>query len=221
MLEGSSAPAHTLLQDLVDAGHALVFESIDTATSWLGTRPVPSPLGDVVRLKPDGSVKHRLIQDLKASSVNSASKVSERQVLPRFVDHARDLALSSQDRSGMGVFVIDFKNAFMTLPLADSERPFNTSVAPHAVVRSRSTLYKDEPTSGTFLVWRVLGFGGHSNPLTYSRAACSATRAGQALLMESPSSTSPVAQGRLQLYVDDPAITLKGTTSQQHAAVVF
>ena len=66
LLEGSSAPAHTLLQDLVDAGHALVFESIDTATSWLGTRPVPSPLGDVVRLKPDGSVKHRLIPGLES-----------------------------------------------------------------------------------------------------------------------------------------------------------
>ena len=141
MLEGSASPAHSLLEDLVEAGHALVFESAEAAAKWLGTRPVPSPLGDVVRLKPDGSVKHRLIQDLKASSVNSASKVSERQVLPRFVDHARDLAFASRDGSDMGVFVVDFKNAFMTLPLARAEQPFNTSVAPHIVHRNRPALY--------------------------------------------------------------------------------
>ena len=93
--EGSSKPAHALLQDLVDAGHALIFTSIDSATSFLGSRPVPSPLGDVVRIKPDGQIKHRLIQDLKASLVNAASQVPERQVLPRFTDHARDLALAS------------------------------------------------------------------------------------------------------------------------------
>ena len=104
MLEGAASPAHSLLDDLVDAGHALVFESAEAAAKWLGTRPVPSPLGDVVRLKPDGSVKHRLIQDLKASSVNSASKVSERQVLPRFIHHARDLAFASRDGRVRGGF---------------------------------------------------------------------------------------------------------------------
>ena len=65
----------------------------------------------------------------------------------------------------------------------------------------------------------MLGFGGHSNPLTYSRIACFAARSGQALLMDPPSSSNDVAQARLQLYVDDPAITLKGTLAQQHAAI--
>ena len=37
--------------------------------------------------------------------------------------------------------------------------------------------------------------------------------------MEPPSTSSQVAQGRLQLYVDDPAITLKGTLPQQQTAV--
>ena len=100
--EGSAQPAHALLQDLVDAGHALIFSSVDTATAFLGSRPVPSPLGDVIRIKPDGQIKHRLIQDLKASSVNAASQVPERQVLPRFTDHARDLALASVNEAAMG-----------------------------------------------------------------------------------------------------------------------
>ena len=71
----------------------------------------------------------------------------------------------------MGVFVVDFKNAFMTLPLASSEQPVNTSVAPHGVRRLRAPLHASEPDEGSSLVWPVLGFGGHSNPLTYSRVA--------------------------------------------------
>ena len=114
--------------------------------------------------------------------------------------------------------MIDFKNAFMTVPLHPGEQAFNTSVAPHSVRRSRPELYDAEPPSGTFLVWRVLGFGGHSNPLTYSRVASFAARSGQALLMDPPSE-GQVAQTRLQLYVDDPAVTLEGTTDQQHTAI--
>ena len=180
---------------------------------------MPSPLGDVVRIKPDGQIKHRLIQDLRASLVNAASQVPERQVLPRFTDHARDLALASSSGAPMGVFVVDFKNAFMTLPLASSEQPFNTSVAPHGVRRLRAPLYDGEPEQGSFLVWRVLGFGGHSNPLTYSRVACFASRSGQALLMDDVIPSSEVARGRVQLYVDDPAVTLEGSIDQQVAAV--
>ena len=213
-----TAPAHALLASLVDEGHALLFESRDDAAKYLGTDPVPSPLGDVVKLKPDGSVKHRLIQDLRASAVNSASVVSERQVLPRFIDHARDVALASRGGDQVGVFVIDFQNAFMTLPLAKAEQPFNTSVAPHVVHRSRQALYQNEPSSGKFLVWRVLGFGGHSNPLTYSRVATFAARSGQALLLNNPSG-SDLAEGRLQLYVDDPVVTLRGSESQQEATI--
>ena len=206
------------MTDLVNDGYALLFESREDAAAWLGTDPVPSPLGDVVKLKPDESYKHRLIQDLKASCVNSTSTVPERQVLPRFTDHARDIALASQGGQEVGVFIIDFSNAFMTLPLARAEQPYNTSVAPHRVVRARLPLHPAEPESGKFLVWRVLGFGGHSNPLTYSRVACFAARSAQALLMED-SDDSPVAQGRLQLYVDDPALTLRGSMAQQQVAI--
>ena len=117
MGENGASPAHELLCHLVDDGHAMIFDSSTAASEWLGSSPVPSPLGDVVRIKSDGSIKHRLIQDLKASTVNSASTVPERQVLPRFTDHARDLALASAGGSEVGVFVVDFKNAFMTLPL--------------------------------------------------------------------------------------------------------
>ena len=102
--------------------------------------------------------------------------------------------------------------------MAAAEQPYNTSSAPHGVVSTRPPLHPNEPEPDTFLVWRVLGFGGHSNPLTYSRVAGCAARSAQAMLMSEPGA-GPLAQGRLQLYVDDPALTLRGSAPQQQAAI--
>ena len=120
--------------------------------------------------------------------------------------------------SSVGVFVLDFKHAFMTVPLASEEMPYNTSVVPQGIRRSRAGLDETEPESGKFLVWRVLGFGGHANPLIYARLASFAARSGQALLFH-PTSVSTFAHGRLQLYVDDPAIVLCGDHQQQIEAI--
>ena len=67
--EGEALPAHALLKDLLDQGFAFLFESAAAASSWLGSPVVVSPLGDVTKVKTDGSTKHRLIMDLKASEV--------------------------------------------------------------------------------------------------------------------------------------------------------
>ena len=216
--EDSRLPAHDLLRELVNAGHALLFENLPEAEDWLGSRVIISPLGDVVKQKPDGSTKHRLIMDLRASEVNRASQVQERQVLPRFVDHARDVALLSQEPGELGVLILDFKNAFMTLPLARAEMGYNASIIPEQITRQRKALFPQECTRGRVLLWRVLGFGGHSNPLSYSRAASFAARSAQALLFD-PSSPSSVVRGRLQLYVDDPALTVVGTSEQQNLLI--
>jgi hypothetical protein len=64
-------------------------------------------------------------------------------------------------------------------------------------------------------MWRVLGFGGKPNPLLYSRAASFASRTAQALL-GSPKrrhQRKGLARGRLQLYVDDPIISLVGSAA--------
>ena len=215
--EGSK-PARDELQSLVDQGFARLCRDREHAESLLGSGIVVSPLGDVVKQRPDGTLKHRLIQDFKASSVNRASAVTERQVLPRFSNHGLDLAKASAAGGDVGVFILDFKQAFMTIPLAKAERPFNASVVPEGLVRTRRALYPEEPEQGSILLWNVLGFGGHANPLVYSRVACFAARSAQALLVEPPSSSS-MAQGRLQLYVDDPALVLEGSLSQQHEAL--
>ena len=118
------------LRGLVDKGFAELFVDQKRAEDKLRAKIIVSPLGDVVKQRSDGSLKHRLIQDFKASSVNSLSVVHERQVLPRFRDHARDLARASLSGAGAGVFILDFKHAFMTVPLHPLERIFNVSIIP-------------------------------------------------------------------------------------------
>ena len=211
-------PAMVELQSLVDEGFARICRDSSDAADLLGQQPVITPLGNVSKIKEDGSRKDRLIQDFKASCVNNASRVAERQVLPRFSDHAQDLATLSASGSSVGVFILDFKHAFMTIPLAPEEMPFNASIIPEGITRQRPALDATEPESGTILIWQVLGFGGHANPLVYSRVACLAARTGQALLFDQPAD-SGIGHGRLQLYVDDPAVTLAGTTEQQMLAI--
>ena len=191
---------------------------LQQAEAYLGQRPIVSPLGNVVKIKADKSRKNRLIQYFKASCVNAAATVSERQVLPRFADHARDLATLSADGSSVGVFVLDFKHAFMTIPLAREEMTYNASTVPKGITRTRSALDSEEPSTGTVLLWRVLGFGGHANPLVYSRVASFTSRSGQALLFH-PQQKSGIGHGRLQLYVDDPALVVAGNRKQQMEAI--
>ena len=64
----------------------------------------------------------------------------------------------------------------------------------------------------------MLGFGGHVNPLVYSRVATFAARSGQALLQHARE-VSSFAHGRIQLYVDDPAVVLEGTDQERNDAV--
>ena len=122
----------------------------------------PAPLGNVVKAKPDGTLKHRLIQDLRANLVNAAVRLPERQVLPRGLDHGRDLAVLKEGLAGGEVLltlVLDFQDAFMSVPLHPSERRFVCADADFKLTRSRPPLRPEEPASGRFLVWRVLGFG--------------------------------------------------------------
>ena len=224
LLDESVPPAWTLLTEQVEKGHALLFESAEAAENALGGKVHPAPLGNVTKLNPDGKRKNRLIQDLRANLVNTAVELPERQVLPRGIDHGRDLALLSAERrpeEDVYTMILDYKDAFMSVPLASLERRFNCANTGFDLQRTRPPLYEDEPAIGRFVVWRVLGFGGKPNPLVFSRGASFASRTAQALLgpldrreREGDRSCVGVAPGRVQLYVDDPAVAVVGTFTQ-------
>ena len=116
--------------------------------------------------------------------------------------------------------VLDFSDAFMGVPLAPCEWPFNCCQLDDVISRGRAPQYPGEPAEGSFIVWVVLGFGGKPNPLVFSRAISFASRTAQGLLQ--PRAGAPgckdLAAGRLQMYVDDPDLTLMGSPPQIAAA---
>ena len=112
--------------------------------------------------------------------------------------------------------VLDFSDAFMSIPLAGAERPFQHLRTFHPLRRTRPPIFKDEAVEGHVVVWRVLGFGGKSNPLTYSRCAGLAALTAQRMLRPAPGDfgLSSAAAGRVQLYVDDSAVSCLGSSSE-------
>jgi hypothetical protein len=201
-------------------GFGVLFSSREAAEAHLGDKVHPAPLGNISKEKPDGKTKHRLIQDLRMNSVNAAVTLRERQVLPRPIDHARNMGLLLENmRAGevLTTLVLDFKDAFMSIPLHKDEMRFNCAEVGEGLTRERAEVFPGEAKTGTLMVWRVLGFGGKPNPLIYSRAASFAMRTAQAIF-NFPARNLQVrhlSRARGQLYVDDPAWVL-ASREQDH-----
>ena len=121
--------------------------------------------------------------------------------------------------------IIDFSEAFMTMPLHHSELQYNGAEIDAGIARNRPALASDEPLQGKIVVWRVLGFGGRPNPLVYARMASLALRTAQALFPSRVSSSDDLAgsdqlpRARMELYVDDTAQVLLGTAEQRAAGL--
>ena len=96
----------------------------------------------------------------------------------------------------------------MTIPLSSGEQAFNCCEVSQGLSRTRDKVYADEPETGKFIVWRVLGFGGRPNPLLGARAVSLAMRSAQCL---GDAMCEETGMFKSQLYVDDPAITVAGS----------
>ena len=135
----------------------------------------PAPLGNVAKVKPNGEVEHRLVHDLRCNRVDELTKLRERQVLPRGEDHAADLTFaadwSPSGVDGVSVLILDFTDAFMSVPLLASEQRYCCTLCHEAIRRTRDPLRPDEPLSGKVLIWRVMGFGGKAYPLVFARVS--------------------------------------------------
>ena len=109
----------------------------------------------------------------------------------KFCPASRTTRLARATGSGCDVFVLvlDFHNAFMTIPAHKGELHYNCCSLEEAVQLKRAPLEHNEPTTGKFVVWRTLGFGGRSFPLLYARVASFVARATQALLHHSACDT--------------------------------
>ena len=222
---GGAQTGLDVVSDHLQAGFGLLFTDLAAAERYVEGKVTPAPLGCIVKDKADGTTKVRVIMDLRRNKVNDATQVPERQVLPTIQHHALDLLKLSHDLEtddDLTTLVLDFRDAFMGIPLAFEEQGFNACYLENPITRKRPPAIPDEALEGQIVLWRVLGFGGKPNPLVYSRAASFASRTGQALLRPSrrcPCGSSRAAPGRLQLYVDDPVLTLAGTSAEADLAI--
>ena len=79
-------PADALLQKEIDAGYVRWSADREVLERECGGELVPSRIGVVAKPKADGSMKYRLVHDLRRSGVNARIKLKERVVLPRLQD---------------------------------------------------------------------------------------------------------------------------------------
>ena len=221
---GTTAGVEVISEHL-EAGFGLLFRDLEAAEQHLQCRVTPAPLGCIVKDRGDGTNKVRVIMDLRRNRVNDATRVPERQVLPTIQHHALDLLRLCRHLGPdeeVTSMVLDFRDAFMSIPLAIEEQCFNTCYLESPLARRRPAAFQGETEKGQVIVWRVLGFGGKPNPLVYSRAASFAARSAQALLRTTAQSTvgaAACAPGRLQLYVDDPVLSLAGSPAATDASI--
>ncbi|CAE8696540.1 unnamed protein product, partial [Polarella glacialis] len=147
----------------------------------------------LIKTKPDGSLKIRLIVDMRRSGVNGLMVIRERIVLPRVTDVTegtrsllREAGAESDETIEPEFLILDFSDAFYTCHLATKERQY-------AIVKGQD---------GAYYVLKVVAFGFASGPLLWGRLAAAAMRFGQA--------TAQPGQLRSQCCVDDPILVAAG-----------
>ena len=119
--------ALTEVKRLHDAGYLDAHTSLSSCTDALdGETPVVSKFGQIIKPKPDGSVKRRLILDAKESGVTPIARKNERILLPSVSDLVWDALHILQEGKQLRWFVMDIKDAFWTLPTRKRERRFLT-----------------------------------------------------------------------------------------------
>ena len=190
--EENKTDADALFEQEVDKGFAEWSTSRGELESKVGPL-VTSSIGVIVKYKGQPPVKKvRLVHDLRRSQVNNGINLEERLVLPRMRDAASD-ALDLMEERQPGEFIallsLDFSDAFKQIPVKHEEKRFLSGQA----------------MGGYFYFHKVL-FGIKTGPLVWCRLAALISRCTQSCFHPN--------RLRMQLFVDDPLITLRGSEDQ-------
>ena len=184
------------VQRYVEKGFAILMEW-DEVQAYFDKGTV-SRLALVLKTKPDGSIKRRVVVDLLRSGGNSRTTTPERIVLPRIVDvtrMARELAeKNAEDNNGrVAEFVMyDLQDAFCHFPVCREE--LANCLAP-------------SNRENQAILFRALLFGFKSAPLLMGRLSAAVGRLWQSLM-------SPM-EGQMQIYVDDVLTLMNGTEDEK------
>ena len=179
--------ADLLFRRELDAGFARASAKREELESEVGPL-VPAAIGVVAKAKPGGGHKYRLVHDLRRNGVNAKIRVPERLVLPRLRD-AMDDALTllehvRQPQEGVMWLSLDFIDA------SNSCQPGFVNVV---FLQAKLTI------AGFTTALFCLGL---AQARVWCRLAALVARATQSLTASSES--------RLELFIDDPLIALRG-----------
>lgn len=184
--EEESEAADTLFQKEVDKGFVHWAED---KTELVAN---PSAIGYIAKVRLGGTVKGRLVHDLRRSQVNSHISLKERLVLPRLKDAMEDALHLLETRTP------NERVRFMSLDFSDAFK--------HLTVRENEYKYLSGRALGGYFVYRTVLFGVKTGPLVWGRVAALIARSTQALFHPS--------RCRLQIFVDDPLIVARGTEAE-------
>lgn len=146
-----------------------------------------------------GSVKRRFVIDLLRSGFNGGTAIRERIVLPQLLDFVNGILDlmeynapedCSEDQVNIELMTMDFTDAFYTLWLeweALGDLAFRTLDG--------------------WAIFLRLCFGMAGAPLVWGRVAAAACRLSQAIFA--------AHELRIQCYVDDPAVAVRGTAKER------
>jgi len=190
---------------LTDAHWMHKFDTIEGAAVYLECNVkdiVLSKIGVIAKMRL-GKLKKRVVIDAKRSGISSASRKFQRVLLPRATDVIVDILemlWASWDGSAedFEFFILDFTDAFFHIPLHRSEQRY-------FVVSLRGSI---------FVLLRTAQ-GSRGAPLTWARSVALLARLTQAMF-------KPEAV-RINVYVDDPIIGLRGKrrTRDINAAMII
>ena len=182
------ADAMAELQREVDRGYLEVFESRQEAVAKYGT-VLQSKLGCIIKV----GKKPRIVWDFRRSGANDAAVMPERVILPRVqdaVEDAIDLERMCVGSESVEFAVLGFRDAFKSVPLAVAERRYACACV-----------------GGRWMVATRLPFGAKGSPLVWARLAAAVMRSTVALW---PDNTL-----RVETYVDDPILTIRGDDAKR------
>ena len=196
------------IRRLVDAKFLREFDTLAELEAYVGGPVLLNKLALLVKPKPGGGQKLRLITDLLRSRGNEFLLAPERIVLPRMQDAVEMIlyllaAVESDAAAGVPgateeeveLGSTDVKDAFFNVPVRPEDR--------------RAQCYK---AFGKFYVSDSLVFGAGPSPLVWGRVAAWLARMGQGLF--------DFAELLLQLYVDDPLWACRGTAEARRRLTV-
>ena len=201
------------IQRYIEKGYAI-------RTSWRWIEETLGPAGTVSKMalilkeKEDGSIKRRIILDMRRSQGNLRAQVDERIVLPRIqdvLDSVRELwetkhqqgEYGSNDRQDYFEFyLIDLADAFTHFGIRKEELK-------HCITPS-------EAEDDTAILWRAMLFGYKAAPLLMGRLSSAIGRLCQSIC--DPKLT------QFQIYVDDLLVASLGSRAwrdTQFSAVLY